>query len=40
MSHVVGLLSLLVVIGLYTLGVLAFVAGLLFVSIITRHWRA
>lgn len=40
MSQVVGLLSVLVVIGLYALGVLAFVAGLLFVSIVTRHWRA
>lgn len=40
MSQVVGLMSVLVVIGLYSLGVLAFGVGLLFVSILTRHWRA
>lgn len=40
MSEVVALLSLLVVVGLYLLGVVSFIAGLLFVAQVVRHWRA
>lgn len=38
MSHVVALLSMLVVIGLYVLAALAFLIGLLLVAMITRNW--
>lgn len=40
MSEVVALLGMIVTVLLYMLGVLAFMAGLGLVGIITRHWVA
>lgn len=38
MSEVVALLSVLVTVGLYLLGAVCFVGGLIFVGLVTRHW--
>lgn len=38
MSQVVALLSMLVVIGLYLLGAVAFIIGFLLVMGVVRHW--
>lgn len=38
MSHVVALLSLLVVIGLYQLAAMAFLVGLALVYFVTHRW--